>query len=86
MCDEHNSNIACIELLQDSHNLYTGMAIQISRWLIGQDQRWPCNQRAGNSHALLLSAGEFCGPVIRPRKQSDQRQRLQRLVPPLIRW
>jgi hypothetical protein len=86
MSDEYNSNIARIELLQDSHNLYACMAIQISRWLIGQDHRWPCNQRAGNSHALLLSTGELCWPVIGSRKQSDQRQRLQCLVPPLLRW
>src|SRR2546428_8889990 len=64
MCNEYDGDTSCVEPLQDAHDLYTRLAVQVACWFVGQDDRWSSNQRTGNSHALLLSTREFHWPVI----------------------
>ena len=43
----------------------SGPAVEVAGRLIRQQELRPGDERAGQSHALLLSAGKFSGPVMR---------------------
>src|SRR5436190_489470 len=64
MGHEHDSQSLLIQRLQDTHDLHTGVTIQVPRRLIRQQQRRPIDQRARNSHALLLTPREFSRLVV----------------------
>src|SRR6266699_4761186 len=50
------------------------MTIQVSRWLVREQQHRAIDQRAGNSHALLLPTGKFRGLMGEAIRQPDQLQ------------
>src|SRR5688500_20217019 len=37
--------------------------VEVARRLVGEHDRWPGDEGAGDRHALLLAAGELRGPV-----------------------
>ena len=59
--DEHNRVAGRIDILEDLHNFFAGLGIQVSCRFIGQDDRRIGNQRSRNGDALPLTAGEFIG-------------------------
>ena len=75
---QHNCQAARIQFLQNSNDLHAGMAIQVARWLICQEQGWRRDQRARDRHALLLAAGQFRRAMACPGFQSYDRQSLLR--------
>lgn len=54
-----------IQLGEQLHNLGTVLGIQVTRWLIGQDNLRVGNYRTGDSHTLLLTSGELLREVSR---------------------
>ena len=58
-------------------NRFRCLAVEVPRRLIGQQQLRPSDERPGQSHPLLLSAGKFAGTMMRPLLQSDLTQPAQ---------
>ena len=58
----------CQELAQ--HAVGSGL-VEIAGRLVGEDQRRPIGQRAGNGNALLLSAGKLGWAMIKPLRQAE---------------
>jgi hypothetical protein len=48
-----------IQLLKNTQNFLTGFGIEVSGGFIGKKERRVVDQRPGNSHSLLLPAGEL---------------------------
>src|SRR5438132_13562163 len=83
---EHDRDAALhVEPLKDAHHLDAGLAIEVARRLVGEQQRRPIYERARNRDALLLAAGELIGMVIEPFAQTNRRQRFGRTLAPLGR-
>ncbi len=45
-----------VQIFQQAENHFARPEIEISRRLVGQQNGWPADQRAGQNHPLLLSA------------------------------
>jgi hypothetical protein len=54
-----------------SENRFGGLAVEISRGLIGQQKLGAGDERAGQSYTLLLAAGKFAGAVMGARLKSN---------------
>ena len=50
-----------VELLEDAHHLHAVSRVEVAGGLVGEQERGPVDQRAGDGHALLLAAGELRG-------------------------
>src|SRR2546423_1760302 len=74
MGHEHDGQSLLIQRLQDTHDLHTGVTIQVPRRLIRQQQRRPIDQRARNSHALLLTPREFSRFMVHAISQPNKLQ------------
>ena len=51
-------------------------AVEIAGWLIGEENRRPIDQSAGQSRSLLLSAGKLAGPMRQPGPKPNPLDRL----------
>ncbi len=60
-----------VHLLQQFVQRLGGVLVQIARRLVGQQERRPHDERAGNGDALLLAARQHPGPVLQPLGQPD---------------
>ena len=49
-------------------------AVEIAGWFIGQEQRRPIGQAAGDGDALAFAAGKFGGEMIESMLEADQLQ------------
>jgi len=47
--------------LEQRHDFFTGVAVQIAGGFVGQQQAGTVDQRARNCYALLLTAGNLVG-------------------------
>ena len=66
-----------LQLLDDGAHLHSQLGIQITQRLVHQQNTWLDNKSSGQSHTLLLTAGQFVGlPVC----QMGDLHQLQRLV------
>jgi hypothetical protein len=52
---DHGHFLLAIEPLEDRHNLLAGLGVERAGRLVGQDDPWAVDQRAGDRHALLLA-------------------------------
>jgi hypothetical protein len=50
--------------VQQRHDLFAGARVQVSGRLVGEEDRRIVDQRPGNRHPLLLSAGKLVGPMV----------------------
>ena len=62
------------KLVQDRHHLFAGMAVERAGWLIREDHLPTVHQGTGNTHALLLAAGQLRGLILHPLRQPQARQ------------
>ena len=69
-----------VEFLEYPHDFHARARIQITRRLVGQQYRRFVDQRAGNRDPLLLAAGELIGMMIRAVGQTDDLQRVDRVL------
>ena len=65
-----------IEFANHAHDFSSGVAVEISSRLVGQQKLRTVDQSARQSRSLLLAAGKFAGPVIHAGAQSHSIQRL----------
>ena len=75
--DDHDGHPRLVQLLQNLHHLYGGLAVQGAGWLVGKDDLGPGDEGAGDCHTLLLSAGHLVGHVVRPLSQPEAVQVFQ---------
>ena len=52
------------ELAEDPHDLLRCRRVEIARRLVGEQDRRPIDERAGDGDALALAAGQLVGPVL----------------------
>ena len=64
-----------IQTLEKRENVGRRNAVEVSRWLIGDDQHGIGDDGAGDRNPLLLAAGQLRGIVIRAIRQRYHRQR-----------
>src|SRR5205085_5052435 len=74
-----------VQLLKDADDFFRCPGVEISRRLVGQEDRRIRHQRAGDGHALLLSARELRRIVVLAARESDALQRAARRAVPLLR-
>ena len=53
------------------YHLARGLAVEVARRLVGQDDPRPVYQRPRNGDTLALAAAQLVGPVIQPRPEPD---------------
>src|SRR6266566_3119140 len=63
VCDHANRSAAGVKFLQQLHYSLTISGIEISRWLVGQQNSRLASKSARDCYALLLSAGELTGQM-----------------------
>ena len=63
----------------------TGRRIQVSGRFVRKQDLWRWRKRTGQSHALLLPAGQMLGIVLQPARQSDPVQPLARHLARIVR-
>jgi hypothetical protein len=52
----HDNRRAClIDFIQQTHDAFTGCWVQVSGWLVGQQNQWSINECASNRDTLLLA-------------------------------
>src|ERR1700678_165469 len=72
-----------MQLLEQIHDTARHLRVEIAGRLVRQQQPRRTRERAGDGHALLLSARELRGVVTRPGRQADAFQGLLYSPPPL---
>ncbi len=53
-----------VEFGEELHHLQTNLGVEVTRWLVGQDEFGVSDYGAGNGDALLLTARELLGEVV----------------------
>src|SRR6478672_1819176 len=74
---EYDGDPLLIQFLKERHDLDRHVAVEIARWLVGEEQRGRRDQRPGDRYALLLAAGQLAGLVIQPIAETDTSQRFR---------
>ena len=57
MRHHYDGATSLMERMEQIHNLFAGVGVEVARWLIGQDEHRIVDESTGNRHALLLAAG-----------------------------
>ena len=63
-----------LEFIKEGHDLDAGLGVEVAGGLVGQDDGWLIDQRAGNGDALALAAGELVRLVVHPGFEVDVAQ------------
>jgi hypothetical protein len=61
--NHQNRVTRAMQLAEQFHHNGFIFLVEISGWLVGQDQFWLIDERAGDRHALLFAAGKLRGKV-----------------------
>ena len=83
--DDEGALVALDELEKHVVEALAGLRVQVTRRLIGQQERRPVDERPGHGHALLLSSRQLVGPMLQPPFESDLLQEPARSVLGLLR-
>src|ERR1051326_4105322 len=84
--DQHKRlAVVAVQRVNQRHDLFGGVRIEIPGRLVGKDHRGLSRQRPRNRDALLLAARQFARPVPQPVFQPDHLQRTRRTPPRLCR-
>src|SRR6185437_8657476 len=75
-----------MQLGQELHHLIAVIAIEITGGLIRENDQWLACNRARNSDALLLTAGELCRVVIQPVRHPHALEGVERALAPVSRF
>ncbi len=71
------------QLLEDFHDLLGRRRVEVARRLVGEENRRPVHQRAGDGDALALATREFVGAMRRAIAELDAFERFHRALLPL---
>src|SRR4051812_42720442 len=74
---DHDDGLAVllVQRLQQVEDLVAGLAIQVTRGLVAQQQRGISDDGARDADALLLAAGQFLGLVLHPIAETHELER-----------
>src|SRR5215203_3426051 len=72
--DDHDRDPRSVQFLKQVEDLGAGDRVQVSGWLVGQQQGGAVDQRPGDSYPLHLPAGELGRAVVRPLGEADRLQ------------
>ena len=61
VCDQHDGDAFAVECLEQRHDFFAGMAVEIAGGFIGKNQARTIDQGSRNCNALLLTAGNLIG-------------------------
>ena len=75
---DHDHEAVAAELLQDLHDLNGGLRVEGARGLVGEDDLGVVDDRAGDGHALHLSARKLVGLFVEVVAQAHTAQGLLR--------
>ena len=67
-----------MEVGEEADDGVGGVAVEVARRLVGEDDRRVADEGAGDGHPLALAAGERPGTVHRPRRETDRLERVGR--------
>ena len=82
MGDQHDGVAAPMQLCQQRHHLGAAFTVERSGRLVGEDHAAAVHQRAGDGHALLLSAGKLAWAMGETIGEAKGGQKLLRTAPP----
>lgn len=69
---DHDDGLAVVvELLEEGEDFLAGGGVEVARGFIGEEDGGVCDECAGDSDALLLSAGELIGLVFHAVGEAD---------------
>ena len=81
MGHEHDRGVGLpVERLEQLDDAAAGVAVEISRRLVGEEDARRVRERAGDRHALLFAAGQLHGEVVQAVAEPDAMQQLARAV------
>ena len=75
MRNEDDRDPLFVQLLKKRHDFHRRLRVEVSGRLVREDDGRLGHQRAGDCHALLLTAGQLARLVIEPLAESDALQR-----------
>ncbi len=75
MRDEDDGDPAAVQPVEQIHDVHAGLGVESARGFVGQNQDRLVGQRAGDGHALLLSAGKLRRVVTQAVFKPHGRQR-----------
>ena len=78
---EHDRDALFVQLLKERHDLDRHVAVEISRRLVGEQQRRLGDERSRDRHALLLPARQLARLVIQTIAESHASQRFRGELP-----
>ena len=74
---EHDGDAFAVELLEEGQDLLRRAAVESAGRLVGEQEARVVHERPRDGDALLLSAGQLHGSVMRPIGEADPSERLQ---------
>ena len=83
MRDQDDGSALTIEFAEQPHDVLAGLAVQVARGLVGEQDRRIGHQRARDCDSLLLPARELGRLVPGPLAQPHRLERRERTLPPL---
>ena len=72
-----------VQLVEQGEDRGTGRAVEVAGRLVGEHDRLPADQGAGDRDALALAAGELCRPRREPVAEPDRCEHSRCLLTPL---
>ncbi len=79
--DEDDGVAGLVELVEEGHDLFRCLRIEVAGGFVGEKNRRPVDQRPGHRHPLSLAAGQFVGLVFDAVGQSNPFEGLERPLP-----
>jgi hypothetical protein len=53
---QDNSGAVSVDAIEQVRDVFAGLLVELTGWLVGKEQRRTIGQRAGNRHTLHLAA------------------------------
>src|SRR6185437_4118989 len=85
VCHHADRRARAMQLGQQLHHLITVIAVEIAGRLVRENDQWLACNRACNSDALLLTAGELRRIVIQTVRHSHSLESVERALAPVSR-
>ena len=80
MRDDDDRRALLVQLAKQVEHDLLVLFVQVAGRLVSEDELRAVDERAGDAHALLLTAGQLAGQVMRTLLQSHSFQRFHRLL------